>query len=134
GLPAAPSQYTCASAIRSTDRVVAAPAPWPYYDSLWVVHAQTYCRARTGAHVAYSRGLPERVSRTPFRNRFETAPVAFERDFLAGQPLPAFDDNVDVFRIEFQATTHTLCHFRRSQCRAATQKRLINQLAWPGVV
>ena len=46
-----------------------------------------------------------RQPRIVLSNRIERAPVAFERGFLPGQPLPALDHHVDILGIEFQSAT-----------------------------
>ena len=50
-------------------------------------------------------------------------PIAFERGFLAGQLLPALNDDVDVFRIEFHSVTDAFGQLRSRERRAAAQKR-----------
>ena len=51
-----------------------------------------------------------------------------------GEELPASDDDIDVGGVELKTVAGAARHFGRDQRRARAKKRIINCLAWPGVV
>ena len=60
--------------------------------------------------------------------------IAVERRLLAGLLLPALHDNVDIFRIEFDAVADPLCELSGSERHAAAEKRVMNEFATPKVI
>jgi hypothetical protein len=64
----------------------------------------------------------------------ERSPVAVQRGFLAGQPLPALHNNVNIFRIQFHAVTDPLRQFGRRERAATADEPVIYPLAALGVV
>src|SRR5262249_4450832 len=60
--------------------------------------------------------------------------IAIQHCFLTAQPLPALDDYVYVFRIEFDAIADASSHLGSSQSGTAAQKRFVNKLTALSVV
>ena len=59
---------------------------------------------------------------------FKRPSIAVERGFSAGQRLPALDNHIHVLRVQLDADTNALGEFGGSQCRSASEERLVNQL------
>jgi hypothetical protein len=68
------------------------------------------------------------------RDLSETAPVAIKLRFLAGQLLPALDDDVAVFWVELDAVTKALIQFRCGERRSTSKERVIHGLSPPKVI
>src|SRR5260370_5767583 len=68
------------------------------------------------------------------RDFFKGSAVAVERCLLASQLLPALDHYIDIFGIKLHAIAGSFRQLCGRECRAASEERIIDQLATPEVV
>src|SRR5262249_9862957 len=59
----------------------------------------------------------------------ERAAIAIERGFFARERLPTLDDDVCELRVEFHAEANALRHLGCGKRGAATEERIVNEIA-----
>src|ERR1035441_7537642 len=62
-------------------------------------------------------------------DHLERSPIALQRGVLAGQGLPALDNDVNVLRVEFQPVADALGEFGGSERGTRSEEGLVHQLA-----